>query len=89
VIDARQDIAVLLNSLTPALSDEIRSLTYRPPAPDVNRLLAESEKAVELRVEPVLRVVDIESPHKSPTDHGTSAPQEAQVLDIYGGDGWT
>jgi len=64
-------------------------ITTHYSAPDVNRLLAESEKVVNMRVEPMLRVVDVESPHKSPTEHGTSAPQSAQVLDLNGGDGWT
>lgn len=64
-------------------------ITTHYSAPDVNRLLAESEKVVDMRVEPMLRVVDVESPHKSPTEHGTSAPQSAQVLDLIGGDGWT
>jgi len=50
-------------------------------APDVNRLLAEAEKVVLMRVEPMLRLVDMESPQKSPTDRSTFAPQRLEVLD--------
>jgi len=59
------------------LGHKSQRITTHYSAPDVNRLLAESEKVVDMRVEPMLRVIDVESPHKSPTDRCTSAPQSA------------
>ena len=71
------------------LGHKSQRITTHYSAPDVNRLLREAEKVVNMREEPMLRVVEFDNSHKTPTDRCTSAPQSTQVLDLIGGDGWT